>query len=91
MINQRRCFDFFACYILCTTSHWFFANLYTSFCTPPSFVGILKTAVLTQSPTCQVLSNLNTYSSSIMNQSVTSALSLFLITASNRYKNAMVA
>ena len=80
--------EFMACYMICSTTHWFVSNLYTNFCTPASLSGILKTILLTQTPTCQILSHINTYSFSLMNQSITSALSLMMVnyTARNRIK-----
>ncbi len=80
--------EFLGYYVMCSTTHWFVSNMYTNFCTPASFSGIFKTVLLTQTPTCQFLSRVNTYSFSLMNQSITSALSLLIVnyTARNRIK-----
>ena len=80
--------EFLACYVFCSTTHWFVSNMYTNVCTPASFSGILKTVLLTQTPTCQILSYMNSYSFSLMNQSITYALSLMMVnhTARNRIK-----
>lgn len=80
--------EFLACYIVCSTTHWFVSNMYTNVCTPASLSGILKTVLLTQTPTCQILSYINSYSFSLMNQSVKYALSLMMVnyTVQNRFK-----
>ena len=80
--------SFLGCYVFCSTIHWFLSNMYTKVCTPVSFSGMLKTLLLTQTPTCQLLSYINTYSFYLMNQSVTYALSLMMVnyTARNRIK-----
>lgn len=80
--------EFLTCYVFCSTTHWFVSNMYTNVCTPASLSGILKTVLLTQTPTCQILSYINSYSFYLMNQSVTYALSLTMVnyTARNRIK-----
>jgi len=77
---------FLACYVFCSTTHWFVSNLYTNFCTPASLSGILKTILLTQTPSCQILNYINTYSFSLMNQSITYALSFVMVNYTTRNK-----
>ena len=86
MNTRRMVSEICLCYIFSTCTHWFITNAYATICTPPSFSGLVKSALLTQSPTCQILNSANSFSVYLMNQAVTTTLSLMLIRISTRYK-----
>ena len=87
MNRARYIGEFLACYIFCSTTHWIVSNLYSSICTPPSVSGIFQTVFFTQTPTCQLLSHVNTYSFYLINNSLSYALSLLTVsyTAKNGF------
>ena len=77
----------FACYIFCTSAHWFLTNIYAYLCTPSNAYGFLKTFILVQAPYCQVLNSANNMAFITMQQTyaVTISWTLFRIANSQFY------
>lgn len=79
MIAKKLIREIFFIYMTTASLHWCTTNLYVKLCTPLTFSGILKTALLSQSPTCQLLTNTNTATMTIMNNTVASAVSWMMV------------
>lgn len=71
--------ELFFFYAFSVSIHWCTTNIYAKMCAPLSLCGMLKSAILTQSPTCQILNTTNNITLYVMNNIVTSSVSWILM------------
>ena len=71
--------ELFFFYVFSVSVHWCTTNIYAKVCVPLSLCGMLKSAILIQSPTCQILNTTNNVTLYVMNNIVTSSVSWILM------------